>query len=600
VPCRGAPAAPPVKFEPSDAEMTRVAFSALGAVLVSRRRVKLTVFAVALSLGIAVTYLPVVQPRATASPTELVIVVDGAAPAASDSNAGTAAAPLRTIQAAVNRAEQANAEDRPVRILVRPHTYRESVQLRAERQRSNAPVTIEGAGPGAIVSGSEVFTGWRTDGRMLVHDWNERWGVSPIPNGWDDYLSGRGVSPLLRRREIVFADGVPLRQVDSHTDLAAQPGRFLVDEAAGTLTVHPPAGASVPRLEVGMRGRLLHISGWRNVTVRNLEFEHAPTPMQDSAVFVSSSRDILLEGIDVRGASWAGLGITWSSDVVVRGSRLDDNGIMGLTSYQSDRLTLERSSTSRNNWRGAWYGFDNWENSAKIWSVRGMVLREHTAVDNASYGFWFDWDNTDVRVERSFFARNSRAGLFVEASQGPFTIVDNVICDNGKVGLEDGRSENVTLVGNRIFGNDDAQIRFTGHWGGRRISVRDGDNQVLHTRSWTLRDNVIVAGNADQAVFRTTLPPQDWQTVTATLRSDRNRWHNPASSEVFRLPDGVSTDLAGWRQSTGQDGASTVGPPSESLSCQAPFVPSTGNLTPEDLATSWLVEIGTARVIERD
>jgi parallel beta-helix repeat protein len=562
--------------------------------LVIRTRPHLALLTIMLVVALALLSLPAMQ--AIASADELVIVVDGAASNASDENGGTAAAPLRTIQAGVARAEQANAEHRPARVLVHPHTYRESVQMHKQRQRTDAPVTIEGAAPGVVLSGSDVFTNWRVDGRTLVHDWTQRWGTSPIPNGWHDYLSRREISSLLRRREVVFADGVPLRQAGSSAELLAAPGRFVVDEDAGTLRVHPPPGAAQPRLEVGVRERVLQVSGWRNVTIRNLSVVHTPSPIQGSAVLIDSSENILLEDLDIRWSSWAGLGITWSTDVVVRGSNLDDNGIMGLTTYQSNRLTVERSSTSRNNWRGDWYGFDNWENSAKIWSVRGMVLREHTAVDNLSYGFWYDWDNVDVRVERSFFARNKRAGLFVEASQGPFTIEGNVICDNGKVGLEDGRSENVTLIDNQIFNNEEAQIRFTGHWGGRRISVRDGEARVLETRNWTLRDNVIVGGGDSQPVFLTTLPAQDWSTVAGTLRSDRNRWHSSSTSSAFRLPDGVRTDLAGWRTATGQDATSSGDLPGTPLTCLPPFSPSSDVLLPG----SWLLEIGTALVIERD
>jgi hypothetical protein len=532
-------------------------------------------------------------------------VVDGAASNAADGNAGTAAAPLRTIGEAVRRIEQANAQGEPVKVRVHPHTYRETVLLQGGRQATGAAVTIEATGPGVIVSSSEVFTSWRRVGDLLVHDWNERWGVAPIPSGWEGSLDDPKVSPLLRRRELVFADGAPLRQAGTETELTAARGRFLVDEAAGTITVNPPAGTTNPTLEVGVRPTAMHINGWSNVTVRGLAFQHAPSAIQQSAVFLSSVRNVTLDDIDVRWNSWSGLGVATSADVVVRDSRLDDNGILGLLAYQPDRMLMERNSTSRNNWRGAWTGFDNWENTAKVWAARGFTLREHTAVDNHSYGFWFDWDNVDVVVERSYFARNSRAGLFIEASQGPFQIEGNVICDNQIVGLEDGRSENVTVVDNRIMGNGDAQIRFTGHAGGRRIKDRVGTSMLLETRNWRIEGNVLAGSTSTQSLFRTTLPRADWTKILASLRSDANTWHQPSNARPFRLPDGVTTDLPGWRTATNQDAASTTTATAASLQCAAPFgtaapAPSpTPTTAPAPSPNPGTTDIFKPRVIER-
>src|ERR1700750_2695707 len=91
-----------------------------------------------------------------------VIYVDGQS--GSDSNAGAISSPLKTIQAAVNKANINNQKSIGTKIVVNPGVYRESVNVNPVSGLTAAPLTIEAATSGtAIVSASEILSGWSTD-----------------------------------------------------------------------------------------------------------------------------------------------------------------------------------------------------------------------------------------------------------------------------------------------------------------------------------------------------------------------------------------------------------------------------------------------------
>lgn len=500
------------------------------------------------------------------------IVVDARHPLAADINPGTAIAPLATIGRALTLAETRNQLGIGSRIVVGPGTYRETVRLRSGGQTTQAPLLIEGSGRGVTtVSGSEVWTGWDRQGDTLVRAWPHRWGLTPLPSGWQDYWNERDISPVVQRREQIFADGHQLRQVLTRDELQATPGSFLIDEGAGTVTVRMPAGVDPGQatLEVGTRTHLFRSSGWNNVTVRGITFQHAVNPIQQHAVVIENSRNVVVEQSEVLWGNWTGLGVIWSENVTVRDTRMNNNGAVGFIVYQSRDLLFERSENSYNNWRGAWGNYRNWEDGSKVWGVRGMVVRNHTAVHNYSFGLWFDYDNEDVVIENSFLAHNALTGLFLEASQGPFTVRGNVICDNVRWGVMDGKSSHVTLAGNHIFGNGQTQLIHTGRAGARGVTAWDtGERLQVHSEDWTLRDNVITGAGSSQQLVWVNSDAADWSILRATRTSADNVFHNPAAAAVFRLSGGTTTDFGGWRQSTGQDATSQFAAPTQPLPCE--------------------------------
>ena len=98
--------------------------------------------------------------------------------------------------------------------------------------------------------------------------------MQPILNGWADYWNwdGNGYKrDVLRRSEMVYVNGLPLRGVLAQGELSAA-GTFYVDEGRSRIFMRPPTGVSLPSatVEVGVRLTAVAVNGRNNVTLRNL------------------------------------------------------------------------------------------------------------------------------------------------------------------------------------------------------------------------------------------------------------------------------------------------------------------------------------------
>ena len=134
--------------------------------------------------------------------------VDGVSPKASDQNDGSAALPLKTIGAAVQRAVPGNV------IRVRPGVYRETVEVE-KGGIADAPLVIEGERD--------------ADGRMPVISGND---LVPADNwepvdGMDGIFRGPIVTGMMGPMSV---DGMPLKEASFVREL--QPGEFAYNRAS--------------------------------------------------------------------------------------------------------------------------------------------------------------------------------------------------------------------------------------------------------------------------------------------------------------------------------------------------------------------------------
>ena len=102
---------------------------------------------------------------------------------------------------------------------------------------------------------------------------------------------------------------------------------------------------------------------------------------------------------------------------------------------------------------------------------RDSTVRRTQFVDNWGSGLWLDYDNQRVTVDQILSARNQGTGASLELNPGPITISNSKFCSN-ETGIEDARSNYVTLSNNQTFGNSTAQLMFTGP--GRQWTCRTG------------------------------------------------------------------------------------------------------------------------------
>ena len=506
--------------------------------------------------------------------TDVVLHVDREDPLADDGNDGSVDAPLATIGEAVQRAMANRAATLGTSVRVHAGIYRERVALHPDAIDPLAPtIIIEGVGSGeSIIAGSDVWANWQPiAGGLWQRPWHERYGLAPVPEGWDQVKDLLEDQPVVRRREVVFVDGQLLRQVLTRAELESEPGTFLVEEGPGrsvrsggpgTITLHPvpTVDMSATIVEVAARPETLVIDRMANLVVRNLTLRQANSELHTPSVVVTSSDNVLLDGCRIEWNNWNGLSIFRSDAVTVRDVRASWNGAGGVTAWRVRNLLVTNSEASHNNWRGAWGGFYGWAVGQKFLSIHGARFVDYRATGNEATGLWLDTDIEDVTIQDAEITDNRR-GMFLEAMQGPVILRDSIVRNNRGTGILATNSANVTLRGNRIEGNQDHQL--VAPWTVDQHALRVERNfetaQFMHLRmeNWTIAENVI--GGQDDA---TLLGAGLWTPFMNSLVSTRNHWYQATAGDRFHLyptrravPE--ARTFADWQRISGQDRDST-------------------------------------------
>ncbi|MCD8481440.1 MAG: hypothetical protein LR015_01410 [Verrucomicrobia bacterium] len=90
---------------------------------------------------------------------------------------------MRSIQAAVLRAQQDSAAGIGSRIVLHPGVYREIIDI--TNRVGNMPLTLEALEPGTVtISGSDIFNQWQPVAGMpdvFSHQWTYKFGWEPNP-----------------------------------------------------------------------------------------------------------------------------------------------------------------------------------------------------------------------------------------------------------------------------------------------------------------------------------------------------------------------------------------------------------------------------------
>ena len=475
-------------------------------------------------------------------------------PSGSDLNLGTAASPVRTIQRAVNLAHVANVANDVV-VSIAAGVYREAVTIAG--LSTTKSLTLEGSGPNTILTGADDWSsGWTLQGDgSYVHAWPHRWGVKPVPTGWEEYWNWDGKGPIrdrLRRSEMVYINGSPLAGVLTLAEVATA-GTFYVNETTSLLHVRPPAGVSLAGslVEVGIRLMPLTINGRNNVTLRNFALLRNRGAVQDSAFQAANLQNLTLDGLTVRWMGYGGMGSAYITGLQIRNSIFSDNGVTGIAGIGNNNLLFEDSEVARNNWRG-WPNEHKGFDTVLKWSEsRDVVMRRSRFTDNWGHGLWFDGDNQRVLVEQVFSARNGGRGISLELNGGPITVQDSKFCENGMVGISNARSNNVSLLFNQIFNNGYYQIVATGAPTPIPITdARTGATYLATGANWTISNNIVrgrlLAGGdpADNSCYPGPCGWAFWAAsddiyayIASTLTSDYNQWYHSGATKSFRVPD---------------------------------------------------------------
>ena len=484
----------------------------------------------------------------------------------SDSNSGTSTYPLKTIQAAVNKANTNNQKKIGTKVIVNAGTYRETVSINPISNQTTVPLTIQAAVTGtAVISGSNVLGNWAPDSSYssaYTTSWSPVVGTCSLPSGWPT-----GFSPIAFHTEMIFVNGIPLTQVLSHSQLRA--GTFYINESTGSLYVWPQSGIDIrtAKVEAATRQKTLSIVSRSNIVLRGLVFTQAASCINTNGATITSSSNILVDSVQANWNNWGGLGVASSSYVTVKNSIANYNGGVGFSGCKGQNILFSFNESDYNNWRGAQAAWYDWAmGGTKFFQMRSTTVQNHFSYNNQGQGLWFDTDNKNITVDTATLVGNLMPGLQIERNEGPITLQNSDLCSNG-VGVNLLTSEQVKIQNNTFYNNGgtnkyQAQIYLAGRSGG--ISITDwqtGQTYYLLTKYLSLTGNTILDSATGQNVFGTYLNSSDFSAFASTLTASSNRWYDPYTSNAFKIVNGKLVNLSGWQSTVGTDYSSTWGAP---------------------------------------
>jgi alpha-L-arabinofuranosidase len=386
-----------------------------------------------------------------------------------DSHPGTAEQPLRTIQAAANRAQPGDT------VTVHAGIYRERVDPPRGGTSDDKRITYQAA-PGArvVIKGSEPVKGW-------THVTNHTWKVV-LPNAF--------FSDFNPFADPIHGDWFIPKERPHHTGAVHLDGHWLT-EAAAQDAVLTPAGkaplwfahvshetttlwAQFPDVEnpnnsdveINVRQSVFYPSqpGMHYLTVRGFTMEQAATPWapptaeQIGLIGTHWSKGWIIEKNDIRYSTCTGITLGkhgdefdntsadtaegyvmtieraiargWTRDTVgshiVRNNRIshcEQAGLVG--SLGAIFSTITGNVIHDIHVRQLFTGHE--QAGIKLHAPIDTLI-SHNHIHRTSRGIWLDWMTQGTHVTRNLLHDNhTNEDLFIEVNHGPF-LVDHNIC----------------------------------------------------------------------------------------------------------------------------------------------------------------------------
>jgi len=453
-----------------------------------------------------------------------ILYVDGKS--GSDTYPGTISSPLKTIQAAISKANANNQKRIGTRVIVNPGIYREAVSINPVSNQTTVPLTVQAAVTGtAIIAASDVLTNWSTDpgySSAYTTTFSPEKSTCSLPSGWPNNFA-----PIALRTEMIFVNGTPLTQVTTYAQM--QPGTFYRSEGYNLLHIWPPAGTNMQTavVEAAKRQKAMSIVGRSNIVLRGLVFRHAANCINTSGATVTTSSNVLIDSVQALWNNWGGLGVFSSTNFTVQNSIASYNGGVGFQGSKDQFALYNFNESDYNNWRGAQAAFYEWGmGGTKFFQMRNTTVQNHFSYSNQAEGLWFDTDNKNILIDHVTLAGNVTAALQIERDEGPVTLQNSHLCSSGN-GVNILTSEQVKIQNNIFYNNGatnkyQAQIFIAGQPGGKVITDwQTGQSYDLFTKGMILTGNTFVDAVPGQNVFGTYLSGNDWSTFANTLNASK-------------------------------------------------------------------------------
>ena len=399
-----------------------------------------------------------------------------------DAAAGSAAAPLKTVTAAINKAASGAT------VVLHGGTYHETVTIPA----SKSGLTLE-AYPGEAVwfDGSVPVSGWTKSGSVWVHSgWTATFDSSASFTTGVNYPSMvLSTYPMAAHPDMVFFNGGQLAQVASAAQVKA--GTFAVDYGSHTITVgSDPTGADVRASDIS---KAFAVQGSSNL-LQGFGIRRFATPVpQMGAMTLSGSsntvRNVTFSNNATLGVSVAGKNATLDHLTV------DTSGLLGVHGNYADGITVQNSSITNSN--SEHFNSAPTSSGIKLTKSRGVRILNDNVSHNNSMGFWCDQSCVNITVANSTMSDNAAAGILLEVSQT--SIVANNVLSNNQQGLYLLDTGGVKIYNNALENNSVQDIAMIQDHR-RQATPEGGENDPRYpvpdpTCPWLVKDN-FVANNA--------------------------------------------------------------------------------------------------------
>ncbi len=389
-------------------------------------------------------------------------------PRGHDTNPGTAAAPLRTIQRAADMAMPGDV------ITVHGGLYRERVNPRRGGDSPDRRIIYQAAaGEHVEIRGSEIVRGWTPLS-------NELW-RAVVPNSlfghfnpFADSIRGDWFNPLQRPHHTgaVYLDGDELVEAASFEELCAPPatpravGWWFATVDASNTTIFARFGGADPNtrtVEINVRRTVFYpdAPGRDFITVRGFTMRHAATPWapptaeQVGLLGTHWSRGWIIESNVITHSRCVGITLGKYGDEFDNTSQDTATGYVATIhralerGWHRDRIGshLVRDNVIAHCEQAGLVGslgaiFSVISNNVihsihtrrRFSGAEQAGIKIHAAIDariehnlifNTSRGIWLDWMAQGTRVSRNVCISNSSDDVFVEVNHGPFVLDHN-------------------------------------------------------------------------------------------------------------------------------------------------------------------------------
>lgn len=373
-------------------------------------------------------------------------------PNAKDTGLGSVSAPYKTLSYAMSQLKPGD------HLIIMAGTYRDALVFPQKDWTRIDRKLIESGNINNINLDKASQTVIEGNGEVLIKG-------SSLITDWRQLGNGRFVKSWPEEPQQVFIDDKPLSQIGGtifggfpekpnhplailhKSQKGIWPGRRSGDQnlmPKNTFYYHSEQKALYLQtnllsldghaIEVSVRPTLLSGHGVTDITVKNLNFQHANTStIHRSGLISLSGMRITLSNLHVKEADSVGIALI-GNDISLLNSSANQCGQLGVLA-RGKRMTLKNNQTNDNNTRG----FNKWweAGGAKFVGNGGLqdsLVSHHQALRNLGDGIWFDWKNRNNTLQYSLAAYNTGFGIQYEASdQG--RIINNVVLANHQRGI---------------------------------------------------------------------------------------------------------------------------------------------------------------------